>query len=510
MKKLLLALLFFAFCLTAQAQKNFADLIIINADVRTMDAARPRAEAFAVSGNKISAVGTNAQIRALAGSDTKTIDARGRLVLPGFNDSHVHFAGIGNEFFSIDLRDAASPAEMLEKISFYARFLPKGSWILGGGWNYENRKASELPTKDLIDAATPEHPVFIYSADAKMALANSLALKKAGIGRNFREIEGGEIVRNAQGEPTGILKGKAIDLVKNLPPRFPTKNLSLVLETASSYAASLGVTSVQDVHSDDIAEVLQKLAREGKLKTRVYECISLADWRKLAQAGVRSAAGDEMVRRGCLKHFADGDPQEFSELYEKIAEADRVGLQVMIHAIGAGANDLILNVYEKILRTNGARDRRFRVEHAHRMRIENVRRFSRLKIVASMQPHLFLGGTFDGTEPYRALLDSGASLAFGSDASISDFNPLLGIEAAVTRGKGRNNQAISVEEAVRAYTVGSAFAEFQENVKGTITAGKLADFVILSDNIFTIQPDRIGKTKVLLTVMDGKIVYQDD
>ncbi|HSK73629.1 MAG TPA: amidohydrolase family protein, partial [Pyrinomonadaceae bacterium] len=213
--------------------------------------------------------------------------------------------------------------------------------------------------------------------------------------------------------------------------------------------------------------------------------------------GVRLTTGDALLRGGCLKHFSDDDYDP--ALYEKILAADKANLQVMIHAIGNRANDVVLTIFERVAKINGAKDRRFRIEHAHNVRAEDLKRFGNSKIIASMQPHLFFGG-----EPYRDLLNSGAVLAFGSDASITDFNPLYGIHAAVNYGE----QAISVEEAVRAYTVGSAYAEFQENVKGSISIGKLADMIILSDDIFSVNPSRITETKVLTTIMDGKIVYQ--
>lgn len=501
---------FFLLYLPIFAQQKTADLAIINANVRTIDTARPRAEAIAIAGNKIIAVGSNKEIRALISKQTKTIDAAGKLVLPGFNDSHVHLAGIGNQFFATFLRDAESAEKVLETIEFYVRFLPKGNWILGGGWNHQDWKPAILPNKNLIDAATPDHPVFIYNRDATFALVNSLALKMAGINRNTKDLSGGEIVRDEKGEPTGILKGRAIDLVKNLPPRMPTKNLYAVAQTATNYAAGLGVTSVQDVHSDDNREIYRELARQGKLKTRIYDCVWLSDWQKLAQAGIRRASGDAMVRTGCLKYFTEGDPADFEEIYEKILPADRAGLQVMIHAIGNVPNNLVLTVFERVIKANGERDRRFRIEHAHRVRPEDVPRFGKSKIIASVQPHLFFGGFGNNSGQYRAFLDTGAALAFGSDASITDFNPLFGIAAAVAGGNNKNSQAITVEEAVRAYTIGSAFAEFQENVKGTIAPGKLADLVILSEDIFSINPNDIRRVRVLKTIVDGKIVFEGE
>ncbi len=496
------------FSLPCISQNKAVDLAIVNAKVRTMDKAIPKAEAVAILDNKIFAVGTNKQIRALIGTNTKTIDAGGILVLPGFNDSHVHFTSIGNLFSTIDLRDAKSLQDVVERIKYYVKFLPKGRWILGSGWNNENWKPNNLPTKESIDPVTPDNPVFIYHSNTRMVLANNLAMKLAGIDKNRKFVKEGPIVTDENGEPTGILKDSAIISVRNIIPQLTSQNWSELAETASNYAASLGVTSVQDVHSDNLIEVYRQLFRQGKLKTRIYDCSPLSDWSKLAQAGIRRASGDAMIRGGCVKHFSDGHYDGMPELYKDILAADKADLQVMMHAIGGSANDIILTIFERVAKNNGTKDRRFRVEHAHNFRQQDLKRFGNSKIIASMQPHLFLGG-----EPYRKMLDSGASLAFGSDALITDFNPLYGIYAAVNRKnfEERDNipeQTISVEEAVQAYTMGSAYAEFQENVKGSISIGKLADLVILSEDIFTMNPNDISKTKVLMTIVDGKIVFE--
>ena len=492
------------------AQSAQADLVIFNANVRTLAKELPRAQAIAISRDEISAIGANEEIRAFIGANTQKIDAQGKLVLPGFNDSHVHFLSIGNKFFSIDLRDAKTAQEIVPKVKFYAEFLPRGHWILGGFWDNENWQPADLPTKELIDAATPDNPVFLYNKNTEVALVNSLALKIAGFDKKTKEIQNGIIERDKNGEPTGIIRGEAIKYMKAFTPKLSARLESAAAETATNYAASLGVTSVQDVHSDDSIEIYRELQKVGKLKTRVYDCVPLPDWEKLSQAGIKRASGDAMLRRGCLKYFSDGDFEVIPDLAKLMIAADRADLQIMVHAIGSDANQIVLDVFEQVARQNGKRDRRFRVEHAHNMRVQDIKRFAPLKTIASMQPHLFFGGIFNSSEPYRALLDADANLSFGSDASITDFNPLLGIYAAVARGTSKNSptQAISVEEAVRAYTEGSAYAEFQENVKGTLEVGRLADLIILSNDIFTIDVEDIPKTEVLTTIVDGKVVYQ--
>lgn len=498
--KNLIIILFTIFVFSSSyAQKQKADLIIVDAKVHTMDKKRPKAQAIAIKGNKIIAVEKRfGKIEKYRGKNTRQINARGRVVIPGFNDSHTHFMGIGNLFSSFELKNIRNRREITERMRLFVRFIPKGRWILGSGWNTQNWTSKNLPTKDLIDSITPDNPVFLYNSDATMAFANSVALEMAGVNKNKSEIEGGEIVRDKNGEPTGVLKGKAMLFVSTIAPKANTKRLLEVAETGTNYAAYLGVTSVQDMHSDYISDLMQELNRQGKLKTRIYDCTPLAEWKKLADKGIKRATGDAMIRTGCLKSFTDGFPEEREQIYGYIDNADKNDLQVMMHAIGVRPNSMMFSIYEQILRENGAKDRRFRIEHAHRFLPDDIKRFANSDIIASIQPHLF-----QGNDPYRSLMKTKAKIAFGSDASITDFNPLLGIHAAVNAGR----EKISVKDAVYFYTMGSAYGEFQEDVKGSITVGKLADIVILSDDIFEIEPSKIRDVKVEMTIMDGKIVY---
>ena len=487
----------------AIAKPAGADLIIINANVRTMASSPARAEAIAVSDGEIIAVGTTKAIQALADAETRVIDAKGKLVIPGFNDAHVHFAAIGNTFSSVKLDDVRTPAEFAARIANVARFLPKGRWILGSGWDHRNWVPNDLPVRPLIDEFTSDNPVFVYNADGKAVFVNAATLKLAGIDKNTKEPPGGMIFRDKDGEATGVLRGAAVALISKFVPANHTRNWPQIIETASNYAASLGVTSVQDTHSDDISIPLRELALAGKLKTRVYDCISLSDWKKLATKATKAATGDAMVRTGCVKFFAEDDTEETAQLDADIAGADKAKLQVAIHAIGPGPNAIVLDSFEKAIKANGTRDRRFRIEHAHNARPEDLPRFARSNIIASMQPWLFYGENGSTNDDFRKIFDQKPPVAFGSDASITDFNPLFGIFAAVN-GRG----AISVEQAVRAYTVGSAFAEFQEKKKGTIEVGKLADLVILSDDIFSMNSRDLRQTSVILTVVDGRVVYE--
>jgi predicted amidohydrolase YtcJ len=529
-----------------------ADLVIVNANIQTIDQGQPRAEAVAILGNRILAVGSTQNIQGLRGSRTRIIDAEGRLVLPGFNDAHVHFMSGGFQLSSVDLRDANTPQEFAARIRDFAATVPEGRWVTGGDWDHERWPEATLPTKDLVDQFTPDTPVLVNRLDSHMALANSLALKLAGITRDTANPDGGVVVRDGRGEPTGVLKDAALNFVwRVFPPRTFDERVAAA-RAASNYAAGLGVTSVQDMSAGADVSVYQALLDRGELKNRIYAVWPLPRWETLARTGVRAHFGSVMLRTGGLKGFADGslgsttalffDPyldapdtcgigsdEMFPEgaMLERIRGADRAGLQVLVHAIGDKANDEILSFYEQVEEEDHNRDRRFRIEHAQHIRAQDIPRFARNKIIASMQPyHAIDDGRWAekrvGTErakttyAFRSLLDSGATLAFGTDWTVAPLNPLLSIYAAVGRRTldGQHpegwipEQKISVTEAVRAYTLGSAYAEFQEKNKGTITAGKLADLVMLSRDIFAIDPLEIENVNVLLTIMDGQVVYE--
>lgn len=538
---------------SAQDRPWSADLIIVNATLRTMDAAQPQAQAAAIYGNRIAEVGSTETIRALAGARTRIIDAGGRLVLPGFNDAHVHFLSGGFQLSSVHLRDANSPREMAERMGRYAATTPKGRWITGGDWDHERWPEAPLPTKELIDAVTPETPVFVSRLDGHMALANSLALKLAGLTRETKDPPGGLIVRDPKsGEPTGLLKDAAMRFVSKVIPGATFEEKLAAARAATEHAAQMGVTSVQDMSAGTDVGVYQTLAQRGELKTRIYVVAPLPAWERLAHTGVRAGFGNDLLRIGGLKGFSDGSLGSTTALFfepyldspgtkglpademfpegamlRHVREADRAGLQVMIHAIGDRANDQILSIFEDVQQANGARDRRFRIEHAQHLRASDIPRFAKGRVIASMQPY---HAADDGrwaekrigperartTYAFRSLLDAGVILAFGSDWTVAPLNPLLGLQAAVTRrtldGKHPDGwipeQKITGEEAVRAYTAGSAFAEFADHAKGTIAPGKLADLVMLDRDIFKIDPTEIDRARVLLTIMDGRVVYE--
>lgn len=471
---------------TAALPQQNADLLIVNARVRTMNPKQPLAEAVAVSGDRITLVGTNVAVRKRADSSTKVIDAGGRLVLPGFNDAHVHFTGVGNFFSHLDATTIDSFEQLREKIAHFTRYLPKGRWLIGAKLDISKFSRSMIAE---IDPVSRENPILIYLNDPSSALVNSAALRAAGI----QPATAGR----------GIITGADLVRIRNAIPKDHGSNWSEIVEAASNYAAANGVTSVQDVHSDDLLATYREMARAGRLKTRIYDCIGLGPWEKANFPKPTTSTSDAMVRGGCVKWMADGSEGEVEELTQKLVRADRAGLQIAVHAIGRDAIENTVQAFEGVIKANGKRDRRLRIEHATRLGKPDAQRLTRSNIVLSMQPHLFDRGNSAAGDDYRFLFRNGVRLAFGSDSSMIDINPLLGIHSAVNAGP----RSIAVEAAVSAYTLGSAYAEFQESEKGSITVGKLADLVILSDDIFAIDPKRIRDTKSVMTILGGKVVF---
>jgi predicted amidohydrolase YtcJ len=548
-------LLLTAMVTSAADLKSFApDLLIVNASVHTMDDAQPTATAIAVSGNRIVAVGATDELQPYAGPKTRIINAQGRNVFPGFNDAHVHFLTGGFSLSNVDLRDAHSPEEMARRLGEYAKKLSKGRWILGGDWDHERWPGAPLPTKKVIDAATPDNPVWVNRLDGHMALANSLALKLAGVTKETKNPMGGVVVKDSKtGEPTGVLKDAAENLVERAVPEKSFEEKHAAARAATDYAAKMGVTSLTDMSAGEDVGLYQYMLERGELKTRIYAIRSIVSWEALAKTGVRGAFGSDMLRIGGLKGFADGSLGSTTALFfepyndspntrgllfdqmvpegtmlKRVEGADKAGLHVMIHAIGDEANKRILDIYDQVTRENGPRERRFRIEHAQHLRTNEIPRFGRQKVIASMQPyHAADDGRWcekrigpersKGTYAFRSLLNTGAVLAFGSDWTVAPLNPLTGIKAAITRqtldGKHPNGwipeQKLTIDETVRAYTVGSAYAEFAEKVKGLLVPGKLADLVMLDRDIYKVDPGQIDQARVVLTVCDGKIVYEE-
>jgi predicted amidohydrolase YtcJ len=556
MMKLATLLLSCVLVINLMAQgKPTADLIITNARVWTVDKAHPTAQAVAVFGDRIIAVGSKVDVEVLRGVETKVVDAGGKLLIPGFNDAHVHFVGGGLQLDSVQLNDAASPGEFVRRIGEQAKKTPKGEWIQGGDWDETKWNPSGLPTKELIDPVTPDNPAFLGRYDGHSALANSTALRLAGITSQTPDPPGGAIVRDAQGNPTGDLKDAAMDLVfKVIPPLSHEQRLRAV-RRALEYAASLGVTSVQHMDPDypDIAAYAE-LLQFGELTTRIYAAPLIDQVDDQVKIGIRHAFGGPSLRIGAVKAFADGslgsrtayffDPfsdepgnhgllaegmQPLSLMRDRMMKADAAGLQICTHAIGDQAISTILDLYTDVVRAHPGMERRFRIEHAQHMAAKDFARFAQLDVIASVQPYQAID---DGrwaearighdrasrTYAFRTFLNHGVHLAFGTDWDVAPLNPMLTIYGAVTRatldGKNPNGwfpeQKLTIAEAVEAYTIGSAYAEFQENEKGSITPGKLADMVLLSEDILSLDPAKIRDVKVLKTIVGGKVVWDQD
>lgn len=523
-------------------------LALVNARVWTADSRRPWAEAVAVSGDRIVAVGSSAEVRKLAGPDTRMVDVAGRMVVPGFFDSHLHFVDGGHTLAFVQLRDAPSPAEFVARIRDFAASAPPGAWITGGNWDHENW-GGELPTRQWIDSVTPNNPVWINRLDGHMSLANGLALAAAGVTSATADIEGGVIERTPAGEPTGILKDNAKGLVGRVVPPVQPEIDDRALDAAMDYVAALGITSVVNMGDWGDLDVFRRAQAAGRLRTRIYAAVPLSSWQRLRDEVAAQGRGDDWLRIGGLKAYVDGSlgsrtaamlepyddaPGETGvfvtrrdSLYAWTRAADAAGLHVMVHAIGDAANRIQLDVFEQVARENATRDRRFRIEHAQHLKAADVPRFAGIGVIASMQPyHAIDDGRWAGRRVgpqrigeayvFRSLLDSGARLAFGSDWDVEPATPLGGIYAAVTRrtlddlnpGGWVPEQKISVEEALRAYTIDAAYAEFTERTKGSLEVGKLADLVLLDRDITRVPPETIRDTSVLLTVVGGRVVFE--
>jgi predicted amidohydrolase YtcJ len=525
-----------------------ADLVVYGR-VWTGDSTRPWAQAVAISGNTIAEVGDSARVAGLVGLNTKVLGYSKGMVVPGFMDGHTHFIYGGFQLTSVDLRDAASPAEFIARLKAYAAKLRPGEWITGGRWDHERWPGTPLPQRSWIDSVTPNNPVFVKRLDGHMALANSAALRLARITRQTSDIAGGIIVRDRAGEPTGVLKDAALDPVfAVIPP--PTESQSdSAIARALKWAASRGVTAVADVSVPWFEVAALKRARaRGTLTTRVSVYVPLNDWRRMADTVRADGVGDQWLRVAGVKGYVDGSLGSTTALFYQpyndapetsglmvtpedslrawIGAADSAGLQVTVHAIGERANGLLLEIYDSVAKAHGPRDRRFRIEHAQHLRRQDIGRLARSGVVASMQPyHAIDDGRWaekrigperiKTTYAFRALLDGGAHLAFGSDWTVAPLDPILGIYAAVTRrtldGKHPEGwvpeQKITVEEALRAYTAGNAYGVFAEETRGKLAPRYLADLVVLDQDLTAIPPEAIERAAVLATVVGGKVVF---
>jgi predicted amidohydrolase YtcJ len=528
-----------------------AEIVIAGGPVWTgLSAGRGRPGAVAIENGKILAVGDSAEIARYIGSKTQVLNAAGGLIMPGFADGHTHFINGGFQLASVDLRDAATPQEFVRRLKEYASHLKPGEWITGGDWDHTLWRGTPLPQHGWIDSVTPNNPVFINRLDGHMVLANRAAMRAAGVTKATQAPVGGEIPRDRGGEPIGIFKDQAMNLIGRAVPDPSPEQRDSALARALAHAASLGVTATSHVSASwaDLASY-RRLARANRLTMRATLYFPIEGWRAVAESIGRGGSGDDWVRLGGVKGFMDGSAgsrtayffepfsdsagyrgimlQPESDMRAWIGGADSAGLQLAVHAIGDRANAILLAIFDSVARAHDPRDRRFRIEHAQHLRAEDIPKFGARRVVASMQPyHAIDDGRWlvvrigperiKTTYAFRALLDSDAPLAFGSDWTVAPLDPMLGVYAAVTRrtlddknpGGWVPEQKISVGEALRAYTYGNAWATFNEQKWGTLAAGRFADIVVLERDPFAVAPESLGTIKPRYTIVGGRLVYQ--
>jgi predicted amidohydrolase YtcJ len=528
-----------------------ADVIVVNANVHTVDPDRARAQALAISGEFIIKAGSNEEVRRLAGRSTRIVDAGGRLVVPGFNDAHVHLIMGAEELVGVELRPSRDEGDLARRLERYAATRPAGEWITGGYWDHEAWPGKRLPTRDLLDRVTPNHPVFVKRLDGHMAVANSLAMRLAGIADDVVVPPGGELVRGADGQPTGLLKDTAMELVtRAMPP--PTLDAILRRARAAlAHAASLGVTTLQDITaSAQEFDAYRTLAEAGELTARISSIANYdADDHPGEEVDGERGTASLWLRRGGRKFFADGsmgsstaaffepytddpgskglliyDPDQLEQLVGDVLAS---GQQPVVHAIGDRANALVLDILERLdNRSAVGRYLRPRIEHAQVVRIEDRARFKSLGVVASIQPSHCIDdmrwaeariGRARSAQAYnvRSFLDAGVRVAFGTDWFVAPLDPMLGLYAAVTRQFPDGapidgwfpEERIALAQAVECYTRGSAYAEFSEHHKGRLRAGYLADLVVLSHDLFAVPARDILETRPVVTMAGGRVVF---
>lgn len=526
-----------------------ADLVVFG-KVWTGDSTRPYAQAVATRGDTIIAVGDSATVARLIGDSTRVLQNGPALITPGFMDAHVHFLSGGFQLASVDLRDANSPAEFIGRLKAFAAERQPGEWILGGDWDHERWPGTPLPRRDWLDSVTPRNPVFVSRLDGHMGVANSRALRAAGITRATADIAGGTIVRDPRTrEPTGVLKDEAMNPVYGVVPEPTEAQVDAALARAMQFAASKGVTAIGSV-SAEWSQVagLRRARQAGTLTIRVALYPALAQWARVADTMKARGPGDDWIRLAGVKGFIDGSLGSTTALFfepyaddpttsgllttpedslrSQIGRADSAGLQVVVHAIGEKANSLVLDIFDSVARVHGPRDRRFRIEHAQHLRPQEVQRMAAQGVIASMQPyHVIddgrwagkrLGSRVSDSYVFRSLLDAKARLVFGSDWTVAPLDPILGLYAAVTRrtlddknpGGWLPAEKISLDEALRAYTVTNAYGVFAETTRGILKPGYRADLVLLDQDLFSIPPEAIETARIRATVAGGKVVYQ--
>ncbi len=535
-----------------------ADLVLVNGRFATMDTANPMAEAVAARGQRLVAVGSNTDAEKLIGPETEVIDLGGAFAAPGLIEGHGHFLGVGRARMQLDLRSIADFDEMVALVESAVAKAEPGQWILGRGWHQEKWAAtpepnvSGLPYHDALSAVSPENPVMLTHASGHATMVNALALEMAGIDDATPDPPGGEIVRGPGGQPIGVLRETAEDLVASqLDSEWDEATVRRMAELAAEESLSRGITSFQDAGSSfRQVELFRQMAAEGELPVRLW--VMLAENNENLAEGLPGYCvfreGGDYLTVGGIKRWVDGalgshgawmlepytDLPESTglnivtpdELRESARLAAEYGLQLCSHAIGDRANRVTLDIYQETIdaRPDG-HELRWRVEHAQHLSPEDIPRFQELGVIAAMQPvHCTSDGPWvplrigderseSGAYMWRSLLDSGAVIAGGTDAPVESVDPIPDYQAAVTRLMNNGEvfypeQSMTREEALRARTLDAAYAAFEEDIKGSLEVGKLADITVLSKDILTVPDDELGDTKVLYTIVGGKVRYR--
>ena len=540
------------------ANESAADMVLVGGRVFLADDANTVVQALAVRDGKVLAVGTDAEVRRLAGPSTEVVDLQGRLVTPGFNDAHIHFGAGGRGLLEVDLLGTTSLAEIERRVAAAAAQAQPGEWVLGRGWDHTRLPASELgaggwPTKEILDRAAPNNPVLLSRVDGHTSWANSAAMRLAGIDRSTANPSGGEVVRDPRGEATGIFKESAEGLISRHVPAPTPAQVRRGIMAALELAARTGVTSVQTDASPLDVDIYRALRQADSLTVRVYAWFPLDPrFIQLARTrGITAGSGDEWVRMGMLKGYTDGTlgsrtaamlepfsdqhthglPQYTqAQLDSLVTAADAAGLQVILHAIGDAANRQALDAFEHAARANGTSGRRHRIEHAQVLDRADIPRFRQLGVIASMQPthatsdmrwaetRIGAERAREGAYAWRSLLDAGAVVIFGTDFPVEPMPPVEGIYSAVTRqsreepgvppGGWLPEQRLSREEAIRLYTAAPAYGEWEEERKGTLRPGMLADLVVWDRDLLTVPEVEILRAEPVLTVVGGRIVFR--
>ncbi|RLC02863.1 MAG: amidohydrolase [Deltaproteobacteria bacterium] len=536
------------------------DLVMLNGVIRTMDKHNQRSQAIAIKGKRIMAIGDNKVISAIADSSTERIDLEGRLVLPGMMDSHFHFYDWAMGRNQLELANETSLEQLLEKVNKAARTMPGGNWILGQGWNESDWSEHTMPDRSRLDAVAPNHPVALWRCDLHLVAVNSMALNLAGIGKDTRNPEDGVIEKNASGEPTGILRELAPNLIKAVIPEPDSEEILAAMRDGISHLHSLGLTGIHDVRlmggleGATALKAWQLLNERDELNLRCWVSLPGERLEEAAALGLRTGMGNDRLRIGHLKYFADGgmgartawmlEPyldaeygmplSSMVELKRAVQKAEKAGLAVIIHAIGDRTNREIITLFEDLAKTRARDDKNrydppllpHRIEHTQMIRSEDITRLAKLGVAACVQPHNMIldinmidesvGPRGRHTYAYKEMIDAGIPIMFSSDAPVCDPSPLVGIHAAVTRqrrdGTPENgwypDQRISVEQAIQGYTTVPAEFYGRSQELGTLTPGKKADMIVLDRNIFDVNPMQIHDTQVDITIFDGKIVYR--